>query len=81
MMDDYVYLEQLTRQVEGWGREIAEGGWARTRGGGAKRIATRRSSSKRETLKQRLELMDIEMELLPKGMQRARENTSTWDFK
>lgn len=100
-MDDYVYLEEMGRKVEGWGKEIGRGGYAAGagagagggrggrggfdnggrggggrggRGGGAQR-------TKRDILKMQLEARDVDVEMLPAGMERRSLNQSTWDFK
>ncbi|KAF7301515.1 Fe-S cluster assembly protein DRE2 [Mycena indigotica] len=56
--------QDVGRKVGDWGSEIARAGGARP---------------KREILKTELETMDIEMELLPVGMERAKHNQSHWD--
>ena len=40
-----------------------------------------RTKSKRDVLKMQLDFRDIEMEMLPNGMERRVLNQSTWDFK
>jgi len=95
MVDDYVFLEDVGRRVSDWGREIVQGGFqnsskaggltdnrgvgsrGRGRGGGG----GRGGHSKRDILKMQLEAKDIEVDLLPLGMDRRRSNQSTWDFK
>ncbi|EDR14183.1 uncharacterized protein LACBIDRAFT_305745 [Laccaria bicolor S238N-H82] len=86
MMDDYTFLEGVGRKVEGWGREIARGRFGngrpavrgRGRGGGSGGAG---STTKRDVLKVQLDMRDIEMELLPVGMERRKMNESSWDFK
>lgn len=109
LMDDYVYLEEMGRRVEGWGREIGRGGYAvnvgagagmgmgmrgggrgrgfdsggrgrggRGRGGGGGGAAQR---TKRDILKMQLEARDVDVEMLPAGMERRSLNQSSWDFK
>ena len=86
MMDDYTFLESVGRKVEGWGREIARGRFGngrpavrgRGRGGGSGGGA---STTKRDVLKVQLDMRDIDMELLPVGMERRKMNESSWDFK
>ena len=97
LANDYVYLEEVGRQVTEWGRDIGQNGYmdasarsdsrghARGRGrvgrgrGGISRQAGR--NHRREILRDRLEEEDIEMLLLPEGMERRRMNQSTWDPK
>ena len=91
MMNDYVFLEDVGRKVGDWGMEISRGGYAtrtvdggrgRGRGRGRKTVGhshTRRV--KQDILKQQLEPRDIDMELLPIGMERSKQNKSIWDFK
>lgn len=97
MMDDYVYLEEVSRRVGDWGKEIVRGGFSmrsasgagavrgrggrdrgRGRGGGSGRGG---GKTKREILKMQLEVRDIDMDLLPIGMERRKVNQSSWDFK
>nr|GAT53891.1 predicted protein [Mycena chlorophos] len=94
MMDDYTYLEEIGRKVGEWGGEIAKGryqvgfgvvggrggrGQARGRGRGHGRETNTRT--KRDVLKMQLEALDIEMDVLPAGMERHGQNQSTWDFR
>lgn len=96
MMDDYVLLEDVSRRVNEWGRDIARGGYAtgirgrlgrgRGRGGGMGRgnkTTTRDgvSGKKRNVLRSQLELRDVEVDLLPAGMRRRKLNHSVWDPK
>jgi hypothetical protein len=89
MMDDYVFLEDVGRRVSKWGQDIARGGYGtlqgrRGRGGGVVgqgKPRERISRKKRDVLKLQLELRDIEVDLLPNGMQRRMLNQSTWDPK
>ncbi|KAH9951677.1 hypothetical protein B0H21DRAFT_186256 [Amylocystis lapponica] len=99
LMDDYVFLEEVGRNVGGWGREIVQGGYlagggtdsgrgrmaprgrGRGRGRGAGGHAGGKTRSKRDVLKMQLDFRDIEMDLLPNGMERRTLNQSTWDFK
>ena len=91
LMNDYVFLEEVGRQVGEWGKEIVKGGFdarnaprgmARGRGRGRGRGgASAASRTKRDVLKMQLDFRDIEMELLPAGMERRTMNQSTWDFK
>ncbi|KAI0068798.1 hypothetical protein BV25DRAFT_1817717 [Artomyces pyxidatus] len=90
MMDDYVYLEETGRKVEEWGKDIARGGYAAgkehgwSRGGrgqarGRGRGGTQRT--KRDVLKMMLESRDVDVDMLPTGMERRALNQSTWDSK
>ena len=97
LANDFVYLEEVGRKVTEWGRDIGQNGYmdasarsdsrgrARGRGrgargrGGISRQAGR--NHRREILQSRLEDEDIEMLLLPEGMERRRLNQSTWDLK
>ncbi|KAF9475931.1 hypothetical protein BDN70DRAFT_996063 [Pholiota conissans] len=97
MMDDYVFLEDLGRKVGEWGTEIVKGGYmagnvsAQNRGGARGRGRGTRGrggggnsgagKTKRDILKTQLQMRDIDMELLPVGMERRKANQSTWDFK
>ena len=90
MMDDYVFLEDMSRKVGDWGREIVRGGYSfgenRGRGRGSGRGRGRGGGgcsgrTKRDVLKLQLEARDIDMDLLPIGMERRKVNQSSWDFK
>ena len=87
MMDDYVFLEDLSRRVSEWGQDIARSGYgtlqARRGRGDMRPGKTRKgmSRNKRDILKSQLELREIEMDLLPSGMERRTLNQSTWDSK
>jgi hypothetical protein len=90
MMDDYVFLEDMSRRVSGCGQDIVRNGYRMLRGGrggrggrGVGRGGPGRSvpEKKRDTLKLQLELRDIEVDLLPAGMERRKLNNSTWDPK
>lgn len=91
MMDDYAFLEDVGRRVGDWGMEIGRGGFAtrtadrgrgRGRGRGRKFAGHGHTGrTKQDIIKQQLELRDIDMELLPTGMERSKQNKSTWDFK
>ncbi|KAI0251309.1 hypothetical protein BJV78DRAFT_1126659 [Lactifluus subvellereus] len=87
MTDDYVFLEDMSRRVSGWGQDIARGGYGTSQGrrgrGGMGRGKTREimSRKKRDVLKLQLELRDVEVDLLPAGMQRRVLNQSAWDPK
>ena len=95
MMDDYVFLEDMSRKVGDWGREIVKGGYSfhgdnrgRGRGGGRGMKGRGKSGggggsgrTKRDVLKLQLEARDIDMDLLPIGMERRKANQSSWDYK
>lgn len=95
MMDDYVFLEDVSRKVGDWGKEIVRGGYLfgnvdnrgrgrgrGRRGGGRGRGGGSGSGrTKRDVLKLQLEARDIDMDLLPIGMERRKVNQSSWDFK
>ena len=93
-MDDYVFLEDVSRKVGDWGKEIVRGGYSfgngngrgnrgRGRGGGGRGRGSGGGSgrTKRDVLKLQLEARDIDMDLLPIGMERRKVNQSSWDFK
>lgn len=87
LMNDYVYLEEVGRQVGDWGREIVNGGYtneprrARGRGGMRGAATDRGTRTKKDVLKMQLDTRDIDMSLLPPGMERKKLNQSCWDFK
>ena len=82
MMNDYVFLEDIGRKVEEWGQEIGRGRFTMPPGHGRGREQrNHHKGNKRDTLKTQLELMDIEMDLLPTGMERSKLNQSTWNAK
>ena len=88
IMRDYCYLEDIGRRVSDWGSEIVRGGYttnigaskaSRTRSSSGRRPAT--GKSKRDLLRAQLETLDIDIELLPAGMERRNLNQSTFDQK
>lgn len=96
MMNDFVFLEDLGRKVSDWGKEIVKGGLDHGanpggRGRGRGMLAQGRgrggmarggpSRTKRDILKIQLDIRDIDMELLPNGMEKRKLNQSIWDFK
>ncbi|KAF5387914.1 hypothetical protein D9615_000142 [Tricholomella constricta] len=96
MMNDYVYLEEVGRRVGDWGKEIVRGGygiqgagasrgWGRggdVRGRGRGRGRGRTGgNTKRDLLKMQLEARDIDMDVLPVGMERHKLNQSYWESK
>jgi len=94
-MDDYVFLEDVGRKASEWGRDIVRGGYdagggrrgrgqgqgrGQGRGGGEMRWGrTKTNGKKRDVLRTQLELRDIEVDMLPTGMERRTLNHSTWD--
>ena len=96
MVDDYTFLEEVGRRVGDWGKEIVQGGYSnnvgsevsmrgniiRGRGRGRGRGERGRGgNSKRDVLKLQLEQKDIEVDLLPLGMEKRKLNQSVWDLK
>ncbi|PPR02465.1 hypothetical protein CVT24_002014 [Panaeolus cyanescens] len=92
MMNDYTFLEGMARQVSDWGNEIVRGGYMAGGGdrgrGGTSRGRGRGGQhsggpprTKRDILKMQLEARDIDVDLLPVGMERRKANQSIWDFK
>jgi len=93
MMDDYVFLENMSRKVGEWGQDLVRDGYGygygtlqgrRGRAGtgpGPGKTRSGVSRKKRDILKSQLELRDIEVDLFPSGMKRRTLNQSTWDSK
>lgn len=93
MMNDYGFLEDAGRRVGDWGKEIVRGGYGLRGLDGAKGRGRGRDGrgrgghvrgrgvTKRDLLKMQLEARDIEMDLLPMGMERRKVNQSSWDYK
>jgi hypothetical protein len=87
MMNDYVYLEDVGRKVGEWGREIVRSGLNNFEGRetaitrGREQWRGRGAKTKRDVLKRQLELRDIEIDLLPTGMDRRKLNKSCWDSR
>ncbi|KAG6880413.1 hypothetical protein C0992_000015 [Termitomyces sp. T32_za158] len=91
MMNDYVYLEDVNRHVSDWGKEIVKGGYGlhgysgagRGKSGeGRGRFKGRAGGhTKRDLLKMQLEARDVDMDLLPVGMERRKLNQSYWEPK
>ncbi|KAI0307255.1 hypothetical protein B0F90DRAFT_1807900 [Multifurca ochricompacta] len=87
MTDDYVFLEDVSRRVNSWGQDIARSGYSTLQGVRGRGERGRRnprdsvSGKKRDILRSQLELRDIEVDLLPAGMERRMLNQSTWDPK
>ncbi|KAF8559054.1 hypothetical protein OG21DRAFT_868537 [Imleria badia] len=89
MMRDYCFLEDVGRKVSDWGSEIVRGGYM-DHHGASKAASARKSSSrrkpttgksKRDVLRDHLEMQGINVELLPAGMERRNLNQSTFDQK
>lgn len=89
-MRDYSFLEEVGRKAGEWGDEIARGGYQadlskkgkderKSNHGGRRRAVPR--GTKRQTLKSYLESLDIDIDLLPNGMERRISSQSTWDSK
>ncbi|KIJ70326.1 hypothetical protein HYDPIDRAFT_23441 [Hydnomerulius pinastri MD-312] len=96
MLRDYCYLEDVGRKVGEWGDEIVRGGYGMENSGRGKDIRGRggrgrgapngrrkagAGRSKRDILKAYLETLDIDVDLLPNGMERRNLNQSTFDQK
>jgi len=86
------FLEDMSRKVGDWGKEIVRGGYSfgngdnggrgRGRGRGMKGRGDGGSGrTKRDVLKLQLEARDIDMDLLPIGMERRKVNQSSWNYK
>jgi hypothetical protein len=95
LMSDYVYLEEVGRQIGEWGRDIIKGGYnnheqqpwgggrgrGRVRGRGTGYSHGGRAKVKRDVLKMQLSIRDIDMKSLPIGMEKRKLNQSHWDPK
>lgn len=94
MVSDYVFLEEVGRKADEWGREIVRNGIAtRSRGtlppprsmrGGMARRGMRtygHGQDKRSFLAMQLGFRDVFMDVLPTGMERSKRNQSFWDSK
>ncbi|KAH9977879.1 hypothetical protein BGW80DRAFT_1538715 [Lactifluus volemus] len=83
MMDDYVLLEDVGRRVNEWGREIARGDYGSSlpSRGGSRGGKFRPQGKAPEVACPGKSGIDIEVDLLPVGMQRQMLNHSTWDPK
>lgn len=92
MANDYTYLEEVGRKAAEWGFDIAKGGYLRSaflasrgrgrgRGNGLDRALQGGRRGKRDILRMQLDARDIDMEILPQGMERRRVNQSTWEVK
>ena len=96
LVNDYSFLEDVGRKVEGWGREIVKDGidrrdvssavrgtsmrGGRGRGRGRKRTMGH-GQERRQYLAMQLALRDVDMDILPSGMERARRNRSCWNSR
>ena len=89
-MDDYVFLEDMSRKVGEWGQDLVRGGYgtlqgrrgrAKTGPGSHNKTRSGMSWKKRDILKSQLELRDVEVDMLSSGMERRTLNQSTWDSK
>lgn len=67
LMDDYVYLEQGRRKVDGWNKGLDDG---------KKAVA-----GKREGLRNELRKRGCVVDFLPEGMERRMQNSSSWNPK
>lgn len=82
MMNDYTFLEEMAREVATSGATIVKGGYASQQA-----LPMRRGKgpsgpkTKRDLLKTQLDIRDIDMDILPNGMERRKLNQSAWDFK
>lgn len=74
-------FDMNVRGMGGRGGHDRRGRGRMDRGRGGRRERGARGKGKRELLKVRLELEDIEVELLSNGMERRNLNQSIWDFK
>ncbi|KAF8592610.1 hypothetical protein K439DRAFT_1324067 [Ramaria rubella] len=88
MANDYAYLEQVGRKAAEWGLNIVQGGLlangatiGRGRGRGTTSVSRSGGKGKRDFLKMQLDARDIDMEMLPSGMEKRKLNQSTWDAK
>lgn len=89
-MDDFTYLEDVARKVSDVGRDIIASKLMTNarRGMGAQSMRGRGrggkggvSTSKRDYLSLQLSFRDIDMDVLPAGMEKHRVNQSAWDAK
>ena len=88
MANDYVYLEEVSRKASEWGLDIVRAGflaaghgYGKGQGRGTRNAPHGGSRSKRDVLKTQLDVLNIEMEILPPGMDKRRLNQSTWDMR
>ena len=93
LMNDYVFLEDVGRKADQWGREIMKAKLLnsqrlsvtargmRGRGGRGGGRAVTRNGDKRNYLTMQLALRDVNMDVLPAGMEKCKRNHSRWDSK
>jgi hypothetical protein len=74
-----VDVNNMNASARGGARGRGRGG-PRGRGNG-RPIPRGKADIKRESIKRHLDLWDIEVEMLPIGMEKAKRNKSIWDFK
>lgn len=87
LMNDYTFLEDIGRHSQEWGKEISRADMdknvapsSNARGGKYNSRKQHRPKTKRDILKLELENIDIDVDLLPLGMQRRNLNQSVYDF-
>ncbi|KAG8721169.1 hypothetical protein FRC08_015282 [Ceratobasidium sp. 394] len=80
LADDYVFLEDIGRNITGWGRDIVSTGKGRggRRGGKGGRAAL---APKCEALRVQLAARDIEISFVSEGMEKRRLSQSVWDVR
>ncbi|KAG9098899.1 hypothetical protein FRC06_005854 [Ceratobasidium sp. 370] len=80
LADDYVFLEDIGRNVASWGRDIVGTGKGRggRRGGKGGRTAL---TPKCETLRFQLAARDIDINFVSEGMEKRRLSQSVWDVR
>lgn len=83
LADDYVFLEDVGRNVAGWGREIVSSGKSTRGRGGGRGGGGRRAelTPKCEALRVQLAARDIEVRFVPEGMEKRRLSQSVWDVR
>lgn len=82
---DYAWLESTRRQVAEWGEGLEvergdSGGRGRGRGRGGK-VQRKPRQIKLDGLKWALSEIGVDVDILPDGMQRRRDNQSSWNPK
>lgn len=85
---DYAWLESTRRQVATFGEGLspvdvrgAERGRGRGRGRGGAGVQTRQRKPKTDGLRWALAQVGAEVDVLPDGMQKRRQNQSSWNHK
>lgn len=94
LVNDYTFLEEVGRKVEGWGRAIAKDGIAvrgsgagagvrgtSMRGGRGRGRVRAHGQDRKQFLAMQLSIRDVDMDVLPTGMERAKKGQSTWDSR